>query len=450
MQTMNIELTETMGIEQATLDIEGLGTTLISGENASGKTSIATALRAVFAHDANPLGVSSGAAGQAYRRDGSDQARVKLSGKYLSKPVDVVWDVAGMTIQCPPDHERVASPEVVGLEDFVGRATEHVRMARWEHTLLTDAQKRSALTDLIKQIRTAVPEAEADAVVQQLSGLSDAATAEAVYGDRAREAKRRWAAIAGSSYGVKKAADWLPPDWLAQYDSLTDQTAEAAVVAARERHTEVAGHAAATVGECPHCGEEVVAVGGEILVSDDYDETVWKRELDKAAVAVDEAVRAQNAVKSRADAQGCHQTVDAYTRIAKQLGPTGVRAEMVRRGIDTLNSGLRRLRDEREQCQPEVQVDDGGSVHVNGRPALVCSESERWWAQFVIQLELSGNQPAVGNLIVVDRADVLGPRMWDELMWTLDKMSGTKIICGTHIHDRPIAGNPNKRVLRLD
>ena len=50
--------------------------------------------------------------------------------------------------------------------------------------------------------------------------------AAAVYGERAREAKRQWQDIAGRTYGTKIASDWRPDGWLADMDSMTTQQAE--------------------------------------------------------------------------------------------------------------------------------------------------------------------------------------------------------------------------------
>ena len=55
-----------------------------------------------------------------------------------------------------------------------------------------------------------------------------------MYGDRARVAKREWAAIAGRTYGVRVAADWRPEGWLADYDHMTPQIAEERVTNARD------------------------------------------------------------------------------------------------------------------------------------------------------------------------------------------------------------------------
>ena len=51
---------------------------------------------------------------------------------------------------------------------------------------------------------------------------------------RATEAKRDWRAITGATYGVRVAADWRPDGWLADFDHMTVQQAEAAVTTMRD------------------------------------------------------------------------------------------------------------------------------------------------------------------------------------------------------------------------
>ena len=53
--------------------------------------------------------------------------------------------------------------------------------------------------------------------------------------DRSRAAKRDWAGITGRPYGVRLANDWRPDSWNADWDGMTVQDAEAAVVTARGR-----------------------------------------------------------------------------------------------------------------------------------------------------------------------------------------------------------------------
>ena len=123
------------------------------------------------------------------------------------------------------------TPKRWGLIDFTAKRGAKERAAVFQGALLPD------------------PDTVLEAVKERLAGyldLKDLAGAmemleergweatEAVYGDRARVAKREWRAITGSNYGVKVAADWRPEGWLADYDHMTPQIAEERVTNARD------------------------------------------------------------------------------------------------------------------------------------------------------------------------------------------------------------------------
>ena len=55
-----------------------------------------------------------------------------------------------------------------------------------------------------------------------------------MYEERGRQAKREWRDITNRNYGVKVASDWRPDGWLADFDLMTVQEAEAHVTDARD------------------------------------------------------------------------------------------------------------------------------------------------------------------------------------------------------------------------
>ena len=68
-------------------------------------------------------------------------------------------------------------------------------------------------------------------------------------------------------------------------------------------------------------------------------------EADRAALAqaeqaVEDTREVVRLVKAEADATRLHETIVRYTEIARALGPEGVRAKMLEKGLRTLNSGL--------------------------------------------------------------------------------------------------------------
>ena len=78
-----------------------------------------------------------------------------------------------------------------------------------------------------------LPPDDLEGVLTMLSERGWEAT-EAVFAERARDAKRQWREITGKTYGVRVAADWRPDGWLADYDSMTVQQAEERVIACRD------------------------------------------------------------------------------------------------------------------------------------------------------------------------------------------------------------------------
>ena len=351
---------------------------------------------------------------------------------------------------------------------------------------------------------------------------------EAVYGDRARVAKREWAAIAGRTYGVRVAADWRPEGWLADFDHMTPQIAEERVTNARdalnalhrvqaisESEQEAAERAAtdlpgleahlaeltaerdrvradrdaiptmtaadrrnrlqnrideerrnlSAVHQCPHCAGHLAIRQGQIVIGEDsalvqsrIDEFVTQHdeadaelekltaadrplihqlqkldasksasestlaqcrreaaktgtvqtEADRAALAqseqaVEDTREVVRLVKAEADATRLHETIVRYTEIARALGPEGVRAKMLEKGLRTLNSGLGVIAS--AAAWPITAIADNGGVSVGDRPVALCSESERWRAQAAIQLTLGAITGS--KAVVLDRADLL-------------------------------------------
>ena len=131
-------------------------------------------------------------------------------------------------------------------------------------------------------------------------------------------------------------------------------------------------------------------------------------EADRAALAqaeqaVEDTREVVRLVKAEADATLLHETIVRYTEIARALGPEGVRAKMLEKGLRTLNSGLMVIA--MAAAWPLTTIADNGSVSVGDRPVALCSESERWRAQAAIQLTLGAITGS--KAVVLDRADLL-------------------------------------------
>ena len=85
---------------------------------------------------------------------------------------------------------------------------------------------------------------------------------EAIYQERARDAKREWTKVTTKPYGKRLAADWRPDKWLADFDHMTVADAEARVTDARDALTVL--HKVSAVSEAE---VDKVAQGGASAVA---------------------------------------------------------------------------------------------------------------------------------------------------------------------------------------
>ena len=124
---------------------------------------------------------------------------------------------------------------------------------------------------------------------------------------------------------------------------------------------------------------------------------------------VEAARRGRGMIRDYRQARGLHETIAKYTAIAMALGPRGIRAQLVEKGLARLNGGLRTIA--RVSGWPVVTVTGNGSVTqvvaTQRQPRVIqmCSESERWRAQAAIQITLAAMTGS--RLVVLDRADLL-------------------------------------------
>ena len=124
------------------------------------------------------------------------------------------------------------------------------------------------------------------------------------------------------------------------------------------------------------------------------------------ATAEAEVEGARQVVKTVTDmlaAQKTHESIMHYTAIAKTLGSTGVRGNLMSNGLKRLNAGFAKL--ERITGWQRMEADRNGHIMWGSRNVLACSESEKWRAQALTQLTLAAISGA--SVVVLDRADVL-------------------------------------------
>ena len=557
---MKLSIERTLGIINAEIDLEPGRIVEVVGPNASGKTSIAVCAQAVLARESNPLGLNAADAKRSYPHDGADDALCQLNDPDWSD--GIAWYPARGTVLADAWGERALSnPEAVGLIDFTAKRGAKERAAVFQGALLPDPD---TVLEAVKERLGAYLDAKDLAGAMEMLAERGWEATEAVYGDRARVAKREWAAIAGRTYGVRVAADWRPEGWLADFDHMTPQIAEERVTNARdalnalhrvqaisESEQEAAERAAAdlpglearvidlraeygrlnaehaaipldTVAKqikdldtdidsarhelvaqhvCPHCNGALAIKQGEIVAPEPVEaiqtridewvamktnniatlgkmtadvapinESIRKinaeaqaaenmvqqvkreaaqtgtvqTEADRAALAqaeqaVEDTREVVRLVKAEADATRLHETIVRYTEIARALGPEGVRAKMLEKGLRTLNSGLGVIAS--AAGWPVTAIADNGGVSVGDRPVALCSESERWRAQAAIQLTLGAITGS--KAVVLDRADLLDAANRAGLVCAVNrvasKTSMAVLLCstGTPMDDAP-------------
>ena len=228
---MKLTIENTLGIRHAEIELVPGQVVEVVGPNASGKTSLAVCAQAVLAREANPLGLSAADAKRSYPHDGADDARVTLEG---GGDAFTTWHPNrgtvdfGSSIGPLPTYN---APEAVGLVDFTAKRGAKERAAVFQSALLPPMD--AVLLRVKDALERQMSEADVVGVMQMLEERGWEATA-SVYEDRARQAKREWREITVRNYGVKVASDWRPDGWLADFDLMTVQEAEAKVTDARD------------------------------------------------------------------------------------------------------------------------------------------------------------------------------------------------------------------------
>ena len=138
-----------------------------------------------------------------------------------------------------------------------------------------------------------------------------------------------------------------------------------------------------------------------------------------------------DALKSRA----LHDTITRYSIIAGAIGPRGVRNKLLEDGLGNLNAGLDHL--STAANWPHVSVDARGIVMIAGThmtlPSVMCSESERWRAQAMIQLTVGVLTDS--KIVMIDRADMLDKDAWGGLVKAVGVATAGKpmsvLLCST-------------------
>ena len=226
---MKISIHDTLGIIDATIDLEPGRIVEVVGPNASGKTSIAVCAQAVLARDSNPLGLSAAESKRNYPHDGAEDACVTLEEP---NHAETIWHPSrGNLTHGVPFSASTSHPTAVGLVDFTGKMKAKERAEVFQSALLPDPE--TVLKAVHERLAEYLPADDLAGVMEMLPERGWDAT-ETVYSERGRESKRAWNGVTGKTWGIKVAADWRPDGWLADFDHLTPQIAEERVTNARD------------------------------------------------------------------------------------------------------------------------------------------------------------------------------------------------------------------------
>ena len=196
------------------------GATLITGENSSGKTSIARVLAALTTHTTNPAKLSAALA-KTYLRQGAVEGYATLSD-------GPTW-ILPAKMEVPAGCEPETGLHMVGVVDFVGSPGSSAadRAAIYESLFLPD--------DPAALLRPVWKQSE-----QQLETVLDIIkkkgwkTAAALYDEQKREAGRTWGNITGARYTKKRGPLWRPDDWQADMEGLSEDDVLTALTEAQD------------------------------------------------------------------------------------------------------------------------------------------------------------------------------------------------------------------------
>ena len=140
----------------------------------------------------------------------------------------------------------------------------------------------------------------------------------------------------------------------------------------------------------------------------------------------------QAVVKVVADAlkaRDLHDTITRYKIISGAIGISGVRNKLLTDGLGELNAGLAHL--SKVSGWPMTAVDAKGVVMIEGThmtlPSVMCSESEKWRAQAMIQLTVGVMSDS--RIVMIDRADMLDKDGWDGLVKAAGVATADKPMC---------------------
>ena len=260
---MEIQITNFLGVADVTIPLTNVPVAVM-GPNASGKTSLATAIAAILSRSDNPL--SLGVQKRPYMRDDALSGEILLRGEGGSEYRR--WNLLEKGIRVLPGGPEDIGKAVLGLIDFC-TAGSKARIEAWETCFLPEPSKLVEMVggELEKLLsRTAVVDE-----VKTMLRTRRWEDCHAVFVHKAQECKRAWATLTGEPYGVRKADTWSPAGWLSDFDHVTPAEARTRLEEAREALRMVQMRSAvneADVARAKEAKREVPSIKKEVDVLD--------------------------------------------------------------------------------------------------------------------------------------------------------------------------------------
>ena len=225
---MYLEVKNVLGIEHAIIRWDSGDIIEVIGPNASGKTSLALCAAAVLAREGNPDYVAATELARTYIREGTEDGVVVL---HFDNHKTVEWEPGKGKIVSVPD-EPMCCPEAVGLVDFTAKHSPEARARMLLDLLLPRADL--VMVSLRASLSEWLPDDDLVGVTRLIEERGWE-SAEAVYRDRAKLEKQRWAEVSGRRvWGKKLGGDWRPNGYLASWDGVQPHVAESDLMAARD------------------------------------------------------------------------------------------------------------------------------------------------------------------------------------------------------------------------
>ena len=219
---MKFRIENMLMVKEGEIVLEPRQITTIVGDNASGKTSIASLIGAVLARNENPFKVSK-AHGKIYLHDKSDSGKIEQYDEN-DEPV-CRWDaVSGALDEFSVEETPTAlsSLGAVGIINFCETIPELARVVLWEGYFLPPVEvlREKLKTQLNKHLKKQTLDDVLDLIDQ-----GDLKRIVSAYETRRKKSKASWMGVTGQNWGTKQAADWIPEGWSAELDGLEESDA---------------------------------------------------------------------------------------------------------------------------------------------------------------------------------------------------------------------------------